>query len=204
MTLGLIDIESGNLKSLESAIDKSNIKYKICSNVHDFSGVSKLILPGVGAFPDFMSRLKQKNLFNIIIEKCNQNVPFLGICVGYQVIFTKSEEHELRSGLNLISGSFVHFSNKKQNIKVPHVGWNNCKFFKKNPLFDGIDDNSDFYFDHSFYLETNFEDCFLSSTEYYFDFISSVNHKNIYGVQFHPEKSQDNGLRCLKNFYEYC
>ena len=204
MTLGLIDIESGNLKSLESAIIKSNIKYKICRKQEDFQGVTKIILPGVGAFPDFMDRLKKKNLLKKIIEKCHNQVPFLGICAGYQIIFKESYEHGYHGGLGLIDGSFKKFNNKFDKIKVPHVGWNNCNIIKKSPLFDGIKNNSDFYFDHSYFLETYNEATVTTTTEYHFDFVSSINFKNIYGVQFHPEKSQENGLRCLKNFSEIC
>ncbi len=204
MTLGLIDINSGNIKSLESAINKLNIRYKKCVKPEDFIGTSKLILPGVGAFPDFMKRLEERNLIEVIIQKSNENVPFLGICAGYQVLFAESKEHKLTKGLNLISGSFLHFNEYNKDIKVPHVGWNNCKFLKKSPLFADIKDNTDFYFDHSFYLNSKSRDCFVTSTEYHTDFISSINHKNIYGVQFHPEKSQDNGIKCLKNFYENC
>ena len=204
MILGLIDIDSGNIKSLESAITKLNIRYKRCVKPEDFIGVSKLILPGVGAFPDFMKRLEERNLIEIIIRKCKENIPFLGICAGYQVIFTESKEHKLTKGLNLISGSFSHLNEFNKDIKVPHVGWNNCMFLKKNPLFEGIKDNSDFYFDHSFYLNSESNECFTTSTEYFANFISSIHYKNIYGVQFHPEKSQGNGLKCLKNFYENC
>lgn len=204
MTIGLIDINSGNLKSLESAIKKLNIKYKICKKKEDFIDISKLILPGVGAFPDFMSRLKEKNLIKIIFEKCNNQIPFLGICVGFQVIFSKSYEHKETSGLNLIDGSLVHLKEKNIKIKTPHVGWNNCKILKKSPLFEGIHDNSDFYFDHSFYLKSKIKSAFLTKTSYDCEIISSVSQNNIYGVQFHPEKSQNNGLKCLKNFCEFC
>ena len=183
MTLGLIDINSGNIKSLESAINKLNIRYKKCVKPEDFIGTSKLILPGVGAFPDFMKRLEERNLIEVIIQKSNENVPFLGICAGYQVLFAESKEHKLTKGLNLISGSFLHFNEYNKDIKVPHVGWNNCKFLKKSPLFADIKDNTDFYFDHSFYLNSKSRDCFVTSTEYHTDFISSINHKNIYGVQ---------------------
>ena len=204
MTIGLVDIKSGNFKSLESAFKKINIKYKICENYEDFSNVTKIILPGVGAFPDFMKRLKEKNLIEIIKNKCQNNIPLLGICVGFQIIFSKSFEHVETKGLNLIDGSFFHLNKKIANVKSPHVGWNCCKILKKNPLFDGIENNSDFYFDHSYYLETETKECHLSLTDYNFDFTSSVNYKNIYGVQFHPEKSQENGLKCLKNFCEFC
>ena len=104
----------------------------------------------------------------------------------------------------MIDGSFKKFNNKFDEIKVPHVGWNNCNIIKKSPLFDGIKNNSDFYFDHSYFLETYNEATVTTTTEYHFDFVSSINFKNIYGVQFHPEKSQENGLRCLKNFSEIC
>lgn len=204
MTLGLIDIKSGNLQSLISAIEKIGVKYKICQKPEDFKKVSKVILPGVGAFSDFMDRLKDKNLVMTINNICDQNIPFLGICVGYQIIFEKSFEHKITEGLGLIKGSFQIFNSEDNNIKIPHVGWNNCNILKDSKIFDGIENNSDFYFDHSYFLKSEAKDSFLSETNYEINFISSISYKNIYGVQFHPEKSQHNGLKFLKNFCENC
>jgi glutamine amidotransferase len=204
MTIGLIDINSGNLQSLISAIEKIGVKYKICQKPEDFKEISKVILPGVGAFSDFMERLKDKNLMETIKKMCDRNIPFLGICVGYQVIFEKSYEHKVTEGLGLLKGSFQSLNFKDEKIKIPHVGWNNCSFMKESKIFDGIENNSDFYFDHSYFLNLAEKKCFLSETNYEINFISSINHKNIYGVQFHPEKSQHNGLKLLKNFCEYC
>jgi imidazole glycerol-phosphate synthase subunit HisH len=204
MTIGLIDIKSGNLQSLISAIEKIGLKYKICQKPEDFKGISKVILPGVGAFSDFMNRLKDKNLDTTIRNMCDQNIPFLGICVGYQVIFEKSYEHKITEGLGLLKGSFQSLNTINKKIKTPHVGWNNCSILKESKIFDGIKNDSDFYFDHSYFLESQGKNYFLTETNYEIKFISSINYRNIYGVQFHPEKSQHNGLKFLKNFCEFC
>ena len=204
MKLGIVDIETGNLASLISAIKKLNINYKICKNNFDFEGVDKIIIPGVGAFNDFMSKIIDKKLDKTILLKSSQNYPILGVCVGFQILFEGSNEHKLTKGLGLIKGEFVSFKEEKIVKKVPHVGWNECKIINKNNLFHGINDNSDFYFTHSYFLKNYEIDNVLSKTNYGVDFVSSVNLKNLYGVQFHPEKSQISGLNILKNFYERC
>ena len=204
MKLGVVDLDTGNLASLLSAIDKLNIKYVICRDNFDFEGVDKIILPGVGAFRDFMKKINDKNLDRIIIDKIKKNSSILGVCVGFQILFSSSNEHGNYQGLKLLKGSFVNFKEKKKNIKVPHVGWNECNIINKNQLFDNIKNNSDFYFTHSYYLNDCDIENVVSQTKYDLDFVSSINKGNIYGVQFHPEKSQSNGLQILKNFYERC
>ncbi len=204
MYLGLIDLNTGNLASLESAIKKLNIKYRLCRNKFDFEKVDKIILPGVGAFNDFMVKLKDTGMDEIIKYKILRNFPLLGVCVGFQVLFSESNEHGKSEGLNILNGSFLNFRDLKKTIKVPHVGWNECKIKKNNQLFYDIKNLSDFYFTHSFLVQ-NCENGIISTTTHYeIDFVSSINKENIYGVQFHPEKSQSNGLKILKNFYERC
>jgi len=204
MKLGIIDLNTGNLASLLSALNKLNINFKICKNNFDFEDVDKIILPGVGAFKDLMKKINEKNIDKAIIAKIDKNVPILGVCVGFQILFSGSNEHGDCLGLNLVKGNFINFKDKNTNIKVPHVGWNECKILNRNKLFQDIDDNSDFYFTHSYYLKNYNIENVISKTMYDINFVSSINKKNIYGVQFHPEKSQSNGLKILKNFYERC
>ena len=204
MKLGIVDLDTGNLASLLSALNKLNINFKICKNSFDFENVDKIILPGVGAFKDLMKKIREKNMDKTILTKIGKNVPILGVCVGFQILFSGSNEHGDCSGLDLIKGNFINFKDENKKIKVPHVGWNECKILNKNKLFQDIEDNSDFYFTHSYYLKNYNIENVITKTMYHLNFVSSINKKNIYGVQFHPEKSQLNGLKIIKNFYERC
>ena len=204
MKLGVVDLDTGNLASLLSALNKLNINFKICKNSFDFEDVDKIILPGVGAFKDLMKKIKEKNMDKIILAKIDKNVPVLGVCVGFQILFSGSNEHGYCKGLGLIKGNFINFKDESEKIKVPHVGWNECKILKKNKLFQDIEDNCDFYFTHSYHLKDYNIENVTTKTMYDLNFVSSINMKNIYGVQFHPEKSQLNGLKIIKNFYERC
>ena len=204
MSMGIIDLNTGNLASLVSAFNKLNIPIKICKNNFDFEGVEKIILPGVGAFKDFMNKINNNKIDKIIKSKIENRVPILGICVGFQVFFSESNEHGVMNGLKILDGKIKNFKDFSNEIKTPHVGWNECKIINNNKLFFGIEDKSDFYFTHSHLLKNCSKQDIVSSTNYEIEFISSVNKSNIYGVQFHPEKSQANGLKLLKNFYEFC
>ena len=204
MKLGIIDLETGNLGSLKSAINKLNIKHRICKKKFDFEGIDRIILPGVGAFGDFMEKLEKSDLKNLLIDKIQKKVPILGICVGFQVLFSESYEHGVNKGLNIIKGQLKNLKDENLNIKVPHVGWNECKLLKDCKLFYGIKNYSDFYFTHSYFVKNFDEKIVISETEYGTKIVSTINQENIYGVQFHPEKSQLNGLQVLKNFNERC
>jgi len=205
MLIGLIDVGIGNLGSLKSALTKINIKFKACHKPEDFDGCNKFIVPGVGAFGKFIEKIRENKLDKKICEVSEKKYPILGICVGFQILFEGSYEHGYHKGLNLLKGKFYDFTNDIQNLPVPHVGWSPCKLSKeKCELFNNIQDMTDFYFTHSFFLKNYNEECVLSKTEYGIDFVSSIKINNIYGVQFHPEKSQKNGLNVLKNFMEIC
>ena len=204
MKLGVIDLDTGNLASLLSALKKLNINFVICKNNFQLEDVDKIILPGVGAFRDFMKKINDKNLDKILSEKLKKNTSILGVCVGFQILFDGSSEHGNFEGLKFLKGNFVNLKNQKKNIKVPHVGWNECKILNNNNLFYDIKNFSDFYFTHSYYLENHDVENVISETIYDLSFVSAINKDNIYGVQFHPEKSQLNGLKILKNFYERC
>lgn len=204
MVIGIINLETGNIGSLESAMLKLNIPYKLCKNIFDLEGVKKIILPGVGAFGDFMHKIKLTEIDKAIKIKLSEGIPILGVCVGFQVLFQQSTEQGNFNGLNILKGEIDSFSSISYNIKVPHVGWNECNYIKNNPLFFEIKDNTDFYFSHSFFLKEFDQKDAICKTHYTLDFVSAVNKDSIYGVQFHPEKSQAAGLKVLKNFYDFC
>jgi glutamine amidotransferase len=196
----IVDVGTGNIANICSAFKKINISYNLCSKVSDFNG-GKIILPGVGAFADFMDKLKKRNIDNYIIDKSKENISILGICLGFQVLFSCSTEHKFTKGLNLLKGDFGLI---QSNLLIPHVGWNDCEIKKRIDLFKGINNNSDFYFTHSYILKKYEDKDIIAFTKYGTKFPSAVKKNNIYGVQFHPEKSQDKGLLILKNFYEIC
>ena len=204
MKLGIIDLETGNIASLIAAIQKLNLQFKVCRSRFDFENTDKIILPGVGAFKDFMNKIKLNKIDLLLKNKIDNNISILGVCVGFQVLFDKSNEFGENKGLSFLNGEIKSFKDYSKTIKVPHVGWNECQIFNKSKLFEGIENNSDFYFTHSYLLKSSDKDIVLTKTKYDIDFISSVKKNNIYGVQFHPEKSQSNGLRLLKNFYDNC
>jgi glutamine amidotransferase len=197
----VVDVGTGNIANICSALKKINISYNLCAKVSDFKG-GKIILPGVGAFADFMDKLKKRSIDNYIIHKSNENISILGICLGFQVLFSSSTEHKFSKGLNLLKGDF---SLIKSNMLIPHVGWNDCEIKKeKTDLFKGINNNSDFYFTHSYILKKYEDKDIIAFTKYGTKFPSVAKKNNVYGVQFHPEKSQEKGLLILKNFYERC
>lgn len=196
----IVDVGTGNIANICSAFKKVNISYNLCTKVSDFEG-GKIILPGVGAFADFMDKLKKRSIDNYIVNKSKENISILGICLGFQVLFSSSTEHKLSKGLNLLKGDFGII---ESNLLIPHVGWNDCEIKKKIDLFKGINNNSDFYFTHSYILKKYEEKDIIAFTKYGTKFPSAAKKNNIYGVQFHPEKSQDKGLLILKNFYEMC
>ncbi len=199
--IGIIDLDTGNIASLISGFNKINSKFRICKNPEDLEGVSKIVLPGVAAFKDYHDKIIKKNFDKIISDKYSKNYPILGICSGFQVLFSESSEHGFNKGLSFLKGKFKSFNEVDKKIRVPHVGWNSCRIVKDIKIFDKIVNNSDFYFTHSYYLYGEEEKIKVSVSKYDQQlFTSCINWKNLYGVQFHPEKSQLNGLQVLKNF----
>ena len=190
----------GNLRSVQKAFEK-NGNFAMISNQKDIiQNADKIVLPGVGSFKDGMKNLLKLGLVDILNkEVVEKKKPFLGICLGMQLLATKSFENGETKGLNFISGKVVKFEDS--NLKVPHVGWNNIIYTNnQNRLFESINNNSDFYFVHSYHFKSDEKDAVTSFTEYGLNFISSINKDNIYAFQFHPEKSQTAGLQIIKNY----
>ncbi len=191
----------GNIGSLIKVINDLEYNYKIISNPDEFTDNKKIILPGVGSFDSFIESLKNQNLFEKIISLVKEkNFSILGICVGMQSLLQKSEEGKL-DGLNLIEGNCVKFSLK--NLKVPHLGWNTINLKQNNKLCFDLGKNN-FYFAHSYHAIKMKEQNILSETNHEYNFPSIINEGNVYGVQFHPEKSYDQGKRLIKNFIQKC
>lgn len=200
--LGIIDYKMGNLASVYNACLKFTKDVKIIKNPNEIKDLSKVILPGVGAFKDAMEHLNENGLKDAILDFANSNKPLLGICLGMQLLFESSEEFGFTKGLGLIEGSVVAFDKSKfeknsQDLKIPHMGWNRV-LNKNSQIFDGLS-NPYLYFVHSFHAITK-DEFTIAHTNYGYSFASAVNKNNIFGFQAHPEKSHKNGLKILENF----
>lgn len=196
----IIDYNMGNLKSVQKAFEKVGSSAIITNDIETIKNSSKIVLPGVGSFKDGMNSLESLGLVDVLnSEVIEKKKPFLGICLGMQLVSTKSYENGETNGLNWIDSEVVKFEFEEKKLKVPHVGWNNVLYKNKNELYNGISDNSDFYFVHSYHFKTD-EDVISSITEYGYEFVSSIKKDNIYAFQFHPEKSQSVGLKLIENF----
>jgi len=197
----IIDNDMGNIQSVSNALFNLGIESKISDKSKIIQNSSGIIFPGVGAFPMAMRNLKSKRLDTVIIDSVNNGIPFLGICLGMQLLFEESFEKGNSEGLGILKGSVLRLENNR-NYTVPHVGWNTLSIIKENELTKNIDDNSRFYYDHSFYVkETNSKT--FASLIYGQEICVGVKKKNIFGVQFHPEKSQRSGLKLLRNFANF-
>lgn len=197
--LTIIDYDVGNLSNLKNAFDFQNIPNQVVRDVEAVEKASHIVLPGVGAFAPAMQHLQASGLETIVKEKVAQGVPFLGVCVGMQLMLDTGEEDGNHTGLGLVEGRVKRFSHA---LKIPQIGWNQVAFQAQNPLLAGIPDDSYFYFVHSYHAELTNSSHALGVTDYGEEFPSIIHRDNVWGCQFHPEKSQDAGLRLLKNFSE--
>lgn len=199
----LIDAGTGNLHSVENALRSLGFDILVTSNPDDLRQPGRVVLPGVGAFGAFMEGLQARGLVEPLREVVRRGDPLLGICVGMQALFELSEEMGSHPGLGLLCGRVVRFDDQP-GLKVPQTGWNQLWFKRPSPLFDGMTPGSYAYFNHSFYCQpSDAQDCIVS-TDYGIDFCSAVQRGNLYGVQFHPEKSQRVGKQILANFFKNC
>jgi len=196
----IIDYGMGNLRSVQKAFERIRIPVKISDNVTDILSADKLILPGVGHFTQGLNNLKKKGLFDTLNEVVlERKRPILGICLGMQLMTEYSEEGN-SNGFGWIKSKTKKFEFKTNDLKIPHMGWNNLALKTCESIFQSITADNFFYFVHSYYITCNNETDIIAETNYGNNFVSSFQKENIYGCQFHPEKSHDSGLQVLKNF----
>lgn len=198
----IIDYGSGNINAISNIYEKLNVPCKIAKFPEDVRGAQKLFLPGVGAFDETIMMLDKTGFREVLdVEVIENQVPIMGICVGMQILAESSEEGML-PGLGYVKGEVKKLNESllKHKPKLPHLGWNSIEKIKQSPIFDGIDDELGFYFLHSYYFECERSEDVLATTNYGLTFSSAIGRDNIYGIQFHPEKSHHNGVRLLHNF----
>ncbi|MDY0117593.1 MAG: imidazole glycerol phosphate synthase subunit HisH [Sulfurimonadaceae bacterium] len=199
--IAIVDYNMGNLASVKNAFAKLGEEAVIESNPEKFSSYDKLLLPGVGAFGDAMEHLRERNMIEPLRAFAASGKPMLGICLGMQLLFESGEEFGHHKGLGLIKGKVIAFDTKRfsQKLKVPHMGWNKM-FTKEHPLFVGLGSERYLYFVHSYHVVCEDEADSIAKCVYGYEFSSAVAHKNVMGIQPHPEKSHINGLQILENF----
>lgn len=190
----------GNLQSVKNSLDYLGLPNIIVSKTKDVNKCDRIILPGVGAFGTAMDKLTKLGFAKKIKEFAKLKKPVLGICLGMQLLFEESEEYGVHKGLGLLKGRVLPFSKKVNKLPIPHVGWNTIHKNSASLILKGLEDQSSFYFVHSFYCSPRDLKVILAKTNYDIDFASVVGKDNIMGCQFHPEKSQISGLKLLKNF----
>ncbi len=198
-TVAIIDYDAGNIKSVEKALQYLGVNAVLTRERDVILNADKVILPGVGAFGDAMERLRGYDLESVINEVVDKGTPFLGICLGLQLLYESSEESPGVKGLSLLKGDIVKIP-QGEYVKIPHMGWNSLKLTNNGRLFRGIDDGAYVYFVHSYYLRADDEESVKASAEYNVCIHASVEKDNIFACQFHPEKSSAVGLKILENF----
>lgn len=197
--IAIIDYGMGNLKSVENAFAKIGLAARVTDSPQEILSAAGVILPGVGAFADCIKCLRETGLDQIVIECAGKGTPLLGICLGFQVLFSVSYENGEHRGLDIFKGEVKRLPG---GIKVPHMGWNQLEIRNRSSLLEGVEDASFFYFVHSYYVEPEDAQVITATTTYGCRFTSMVGKDNVHGVQFHPEKSSTKGLGILKNFGE--
>ena len=194
--IAIIDYGMGNLRSVQKAFEKVGAEAQITQDPTIIKNASKVVLPGVGAMQPAMEKLQSLGLVPVLKETVSSGKPFLGICLGLQLLFERSDEGGLVPGLGILGGSVERFT----SLKVPHMGWNQLKIKQNCPLLKDVPEGSDVYFCHSYYVKPTEPAIAATITDYGIDFTSSIAKGKLFGVQFHPEKSQAVGLTILKNF----
>ncbi|KEI99499.1 imidazole glycerol phosphate synthase [Clostridium botulinum] len=197
--ISIVDYGMGNLKSVENALNFLGIKSVITSEREVILNSDGIILPGVGAFPDAINNIKRDGIDKVLKEAVKKDKPLLGICLGMQLLFEESEEIKSCRGLGFLKGKIEKM---KVNLKIPHMGWNNLSFCKDSPILNGIKENSYVYYVHSYCAKIEEEGILNAYSQYEIEVPGIVSKSNIYGIQFHPEKSGDIGLKILSNFGE--
>ena len=199
--IGIVDYGAGNLRSVKKALDYLNVENVIIRSQADFhEDIERIILPGVGAFGAAIETIKAKGLYEPVADWLAADNPFLGICLGMQLLFEDSLEDEGMKGFGVFQGDVPQFTQGK----VPQIGWNQVRQAGQTPLFDGIEDDAFFYFLHGYYVNPKEPDVAIAETEYGITYTSAVKKGHIYGVQFHPEKSSSVGIQLLKNWVTLC
>ncbi|MFC4768339.1 imidazole glycerol phosphate synthase subunit HisH [Effusibacillus consociatus] len=199
--IAIVDYGMGNLRSVQKAFEKVGHKAVVTSHPREVEAADGVLLPGVGAFGDAMFHLHELGLVEAVKNFAEQDKPLLGICLGMQLLFTTSEEHGHHTGLNLISGHVKRF---KGDFKIPQVGWNSLNLKREHPLLEGVKQDDYVYYVHSYLVDPTDRNVILASSDYHGEVPGVVGYKNIFGIQFHPEKSSAVGLRMLDNFGRMC
>ena len=197
--IAILDYDAGNIKSVEKAMQLLGQEVTITRDRREILNADKVILPGVGAFGDAMEKIRQYGLYEVIHEVTEQGTPFLGICLGLQLLFERSEESPGVEGLGILKGEILRIP-ETPGLKIPHMGWNSLEFRNNGRLFENLPEESYVYFVHSYYLRAADEKIVTAVTEYGTQIHASVEQGNVFACQFHPEKSSDVGIQILKNF----
>ena len=200
--IAVIDYGMGNLRSVQKGLERVGCKAQLTRDARQILSARGVVLPGVGAFNACMENLRRFGLVEPIRQVVRQKKPFLGICLGFQLLFSESEEFGPQKGLDLFPGRVVGF-HPENGLKVPHMGWNGIDKKKESPFLEGISDGDFFYFVHSYYVAPEDDSVIATTTEYGTSFVSSIATDHLFACQFHPEKSQEIGLRILANFTRF-
>jgi glutamine amidotransferase len=199
--IAVIDYGMGNLRSVQKGFEQVGHQAVVTSDPSQVANADKVVLPGVGAFEDAMSELDRRSLIDPVLAAIDSGRPFLGICLGLQLLFQRSYENGVHQGLGVLEGDVVRFDLPRE-YSVPHMGWNQLIIRRRPPVLEGIPDGCHFYFVHSYFVVPKDSEVIAVETEYHEPFCSMIWRENVLATQFHPEKSQTDGLRMLKNFAE--
>lgn len=200
--IAIVDYQMSNLRSVQKGFEKVGHSAVVTSDVDQIAAADKVVLPGVGAFADAIAELRRRDLVAPLRQMIADGKPLLGICLGLQLLFDVSYEDGRHEGLGVIAGEVRRFEVPRE-FKVPHMGWNQACFVRRAPIFDGIDEGAHFYFVHSYHVVPTDRSVVAVEADYHQPFCAAIWRDNLFATQFHPEKSQSDGLRVLKNFAEY-